>query len=601
MKKQQVPEQFFREQVEKYDGQLAQIKKQIRKVSTFRIVSFLFTILAIYLVAGHSFRAVGIVAVFGFSLFGFFVHRHLKLYQKKKQLGKLLEINRNELRLLFLDTSRQPEGLTFLDTDHPFAADLDVFGKRSLFQLLDRSATASGQQELARTLLYPEQDIENIRQRQETIAELAEKPHWRQAFQMQGDKNENDPESVAGLLRWAEEREKVFDKPGFRVLLILNPLLGLTDVLLISLGLLPVSSFLLFLVLPFAVLAPYQKKINKAYGLLGKKTSLLQQYARLFAKLEKSEFRSSIMTKAQKTLAEGHSSACRAVKKLSAISNAFDYRLNLLAGITLNLFFLWDILQSIRLERWKQRYHKEFPHWFDTLSHIDALCSLAGFAFQHPEGIYPTTLSDNFAVRGQNLKHPFILQEKCVGNPVDITGWGQFHIITGANMAGKSTYLRTVGINFLLAMTGAPVLADRFEFTPVRLFTGIKTSDSLQDGESYFFAELKRLKEIITRLEKGEKLFIILDEILRGTNSKDKQKGSKALLRQFVRLKASGIIATHDLALGELAEEFPENVVNKRFEVEIKNDRLQFDYRLKEGISRNLNATFLMKKMGITL
>ncbi len=601
MKKQQVPEQFFREQVEKYGGQLAEIKKQIRQVATFRIVSFLFTVLAIYLSAGHSLRAVGIVAVLGFSLFGIFVYRHLKLYQKKKQLDKLLEINKNELRLLFLNTSRQTEGLAFLDSDHPFAADLDVFGKRSLFQLLDRSATASGQQELTRILLSPEQDIENIRQRQEAIAELAEKPHWRQAFQMLGDKNQNDLESVAGLLRWAENGKKVFDKPGFRFLLVLNPLLGLTTILLISLRLLPFSSFLLFLILPFAVLAPYQKKINEAYDLLGRKASLLQQYARLFAKLEKSKFRSPIMTQAQKTLAEDNSSAFRAVQQLSAISNAFDYRLNLLAGIALNLFFLWDILQSIRLERWKQRYHKEFPHWFDTLSQIDALCSLAGFAFQHPEGIYPAILSGNFTVRGQNLKHPFILREKCVGNPVNITGWGQFHIITGANMAGKSTYLRTVGVNFLLAMTGAPVLADHFEFTPVRLFTGIKTSDSLQDGESYFFAELKRLKEIITRLEKGEKLFIILDEILRGTNSRDKQKGSKALLRQFVRLKASGIIATHDLALGELAEEFPENVVNKRFEVEIKNNRLQFDYRLKEGISQNLNATFLMKKMGITL
>lgn len=168
-------------------------------------------------------------------------------------------------------------------------------------------------------------------------------------------------------------------------------------------------------------------------------------------------------------------------------------------------------------------------------------------------------------------------------------------------MAGKSTYLRTVGVNMVLAMTGGPVLADRFTIKPVDLFTGIKTSDSLQDGESYFFAELKRLEMLIRQLESGDPVFIILDEILRGTNSADKQKGSKALISQLVKLGASGMIATHDLTLGELAAVFPENVANKRFEVEIEANELVFDYKLKEGISKNLNASFLMKKMGITM
>ena len=302
-----------------------------------------------------------------------------------------------------------------------------------------------------------------------------------------------------------------------------------------------------------------------------------------------------------KTLTEGEASAFGAVRKLSAISKAFDYRLNILIGIPLNIFFLWDILQSIRLEKWKNVYGDRLPLWFDTLAQVDELCSFAGFAFQHPEGVFPEIVTEGFHVKGKNLKHPFIDPVVCVGNPVNIDSWSRFHVITGANMAGKSTYLRTVGINYVLAMTGAPVLADSFVFTPVQLFTGIKTSDSLQDGESYFFAELKRLKEIIVRLEKDEKLFIILDEVLRGTNSKDKQKGSKALLRQFVRLGASGLIATHDLTLGELAADFPENVINKRFEVEIEHDQLQFDYQLKEGVAQNLNATFLMKKMGITM
>jgi DNA mismatch repair ATPase MutS len=233
------------------------------------------------------------------------------------------------------------------------------------------------------------------------------------------------------------------------------------------------------------------------------------------------------------------------------------------------------------------------------LADVDELNSLAGFAYAHQEATFPELSAAPFTLIAKDAKHPFIPPEKSVGNIINFTHWKEFQVITGANMAGKSTYLRTVGVNFLLAMTGAPVLAEKFIFTPVDLFTGIKTSDSLQDGESYFFAELKRLQFMIELLKQGKKMFVILDEILRGTNSQDKQKGSKALISQLISLGASGMIATHDLSLGELKKNFTENIENKRFEVEIENDELVFDYKLKDGVSQNLNASFLMEKMGI--
>lgn len=593
------PEQFFKQQVDRYEQQLMQIKRNIRQVASLRISIFLITLLGIYLTAGRTWAAVLSTAIVGFSLFGFFVYRHVRLYKQKNRIKKLLEINENELRLMVRNTSHQANDLEFLDDSHPFADDLDIFGKRSLFKLLDRSATRMGRERLALTLSYPLKQKEQIKKRQQAVTELSQMPLWRQEFQALGNPEEKN--TLSELLQWTKENNKTFNRPVFNILLVINPLLGISDVILISLGILPISSFMIFLLLPAIVMLPQLSKINQVYDLLSKKASLLGKYAALFQKTEEKKFHSDIMCEAAETLAEGNISAFKAVHRLSAISKAFDYRLNMLVGIFLNIFFLWDILQSIRLEKWKKQYSQLFPRWLNTLAQVDELCSLAGFAFHHTEGVFPEMSSKDFCIQGKNLKHPFIEQDVCVGNPVDIVGWGRFHIITGANMAGKSTYLRTVGVNFLLAMIGAPVLADSFVFTPVQLFTGIKTSDSLQDGESYFFAELKRLKDIIIRLEKGEKLFIILDEILRGTNSKDKQKGSKALLRQFVRLGASGLIATHDLALGDLAQDFPQNVINKRFEVETENDRLQFDYLLKEGISRNMNATFLMKKMGITL
>jgi DNA mismatch repair ATPase MutS len=198
------------------------------------------------------------------------------------------------------------------------------------------------------------------------------------------------------------------------------------------------------------------------------------------------------------------------------------------------------------------------------------------------------------------MGHPIIPKSNLVTNPVSSEGTGNFQIITGANMAGKSTYLRTVGVNLVLAMAGAPVSGKDFEFAPVNLMTSIRTSDSLVKNESYFYAELKHLQQIITKLERGERLFILLDEILKGTNSKDKQAGSIALMKKLLKYDACGLIATHDLALGDLEKECPDKITNKSFEVVIQNDKLVFDYKIKDGIARQMNATFLMEKMGIT-
>ena len=267
----------------------------------------------------------------------------------------------------------------------------------------------------------------------------------------------------------------------------------------------------------------------------------------------------------------------------------------------MNYFFLWDILQSRRLDRWRGIYKDYLEKWFETLSCFDALNSLACFSFNNPGFIFPEPVDTAFVLKAEDCGHPLILEDSRINNPIGLEGWKQFIIVTGANMAGKSTYLRTVAVNFILAMTGAPVCASKFVFSPAEIFTSIRTRDNLLQNESYFFAELKRLKAIIDELDSGTQLFIILDEILKGTNSKDKQMGSLALLKQLIRYNATGLIATHDLSLGSLIEEFPENIRNKRFEVEIENDNLVFDYTLKDGISRNLNATFLMKKMGITI
>jgi len=286
--------------------------------------------------------------------------------------------------------------------------------------------------------------------------------------------------------------------------------------------------------------------------------------------------------------------------KLHRILNAFDTRLNLLAGFFLNILFLWDIWQSKRLENWLSENSTFLSSWIDTIAFIDSLNCLANYHFNNPGTIFPEIVDNGPCIEGKDLGHPLIPVSQLVKNPVLISDSGQFHIVTGANMAGKSTYLRTVGITLILAMAGAPVIASVFRFSPVSLISSIRASDSLTKNESYFYAELKHLKRIVDRLEAGERLFILLDEILKGTNSKDKQSGSVAFVRKLLKFDGSGLIATHDLALGDLERDFPDHISNKSFEVVIKDDQLVFDYLLKDGVARQMNATFLMHKMGIT-
>jgi len=230
---------------------------------------------------------------------------------------------------------------------------------------------------------------------------------------------------------------------------------------------------------------------------------------------------------------------------------------------------------------------------------MDALNSLANLAHNYPDFVMPKPVDGEFFLKMQAGAHPLLDEKIRVDNDFTINGYSQIRIITGANMAGKSTFLRTIGVNMILAMAGSVVCAKEFEFTPLSLHTSIRTNDSLQKHESYFFAELKRLKSIINRLEKDEKLFVIVDEMLRGTNSKDKHLGSAALIKRLINLQASGLVATHDIELGKMTEDYPQNIENYRFEVDIKNEELYFDYKIKTGISQNLNAMFLMKKMGI--
>lgn len=595
------PRIFFEKQKKQFSDKLSQITQKIRRISFLRILVFLITVVGIYIFSGIHLYALIAIGVSGLGLFVFLVARHARLYRKKKWYKTLLELNKTELAILDHKTSGLPGGKEYADDKHPFTSDLDIFGEGSLFQLVDRSATSEGRLMLAGRFINPLKNVDELLNRQKAINELKEKPDWRQKFQASGKLAGGEKFSVQDFLNWAENGTATFNNMFYKIMLIVTPVTGFGVVYMIASGFWGFGTFLLFLILPFLLVGGKLAQINKIHQQVSRKTELLKGYEKLFRMIENESFSSPLLREMKDRISGEKKSAQKAAGNLSKITAAFDYRLNILVGFFLNIFFLWDIRQCIRLEKWKITNGRQMKIYFNILFSLDELASLAGFAFSYPDAVFPEFSEENFVLIAKDARHPLIKREISVGNDIDIRGWKSFQIITGANMAGKSTYLRMVGTLMVLAMTGAPVPAKKFTMTPVEIHTGIKTSDSLIEGESYFFAELKRLKEIITRLENGEKLFVLLDEILRGTNSIDKHKGSEGLLKQLIRLGASGMIATHDIALGELQNSFPGQIVNKCFEVDMKDDELLFDYKIRDGISQNTNATLLMKKMKITL
>jgi len=592
--------QNYRNAYLKYADEEKTLALKIKQYGLFRVVFFLPWVILIYLSTTWSWTSFGIIVIAGSVVFGWLVSRHARMHRRKLVLERLVRINKEQEKAMDWDYADLDDGAVYANPEHLYSYDLDLFGPGSLFQYINRTSTVPGKDRLAQLITNIEKSSDEIHSRQEAIKELSEMLEWRQDYRVHGLLVDENSDDVSGLVNWVGTKPE-FKSPVFHFMIMFFPLLNLAMFLASVFGYITFWQFLAYLVIPLGFAGIKHRKVNAKHNLLGRKFQVLKKYSRLFGMIEKYEFKSNRMIALQSVLISDKDSASKAIRQLSKITNAFDTRLNLLAGFLMNIFFLWDIRQSIRLERWQKKYRPNLASWFDVMAETDAFISLAGYAYNNPGYVFPQAdENDKFNFTAEQMGHPLIHADKRVCNDFTVNDWGRFTILTGANMAGKSTFLRTIGVNMVLASCGAPACAGSLTFNPVELITSIHTIDSLANNESYFYAELKRLKLIIDMLKEGKQVFIILDEILKGTNSKDKQAGSKALIKQLVSLKASGIIATHDLKLGDLEESFPENVRNSCFEIIIDKDKLEYDYKLKNGIARNMNASILMNRMGIT-
>lgn len=545
-------------------------------------------------------------AVFFFFTFvaGFyqFMKWHQNILQSAKHNEELARLNGLELSALNHDFSHFQNGAQFLEMEHPYALDLDLFGEHSLFQYINRTSTQIGRQRLAEYLENPSSS-ETIFARQAAIQELQGQIDWRQDFQAHGRETEDDPAHLQALLNWLKDLAFVKDNRWLKIALYLAPI-WFAAALALWLFYWPWQYFLLMLIPPAIILQRTVQRVNHTHLRTAHAEVMLSNYARLISQVENGEFQAPLLQELKAVFVQKDNNASKTISRLSYLISQLNVRFNAFA-ILLNIGGLWDLHWVYRLEKWREAQKDALPQWFAALQEFEVLSSFGNLAHNHPHWHYPTITTER-EITATEIGHPLISRDKVVTNDVEMPIQGHIKLITGSNMAGKSTFLRTLGINLVLGLSGSPVCASALRLPQLQVYTSMRTQDALHESTSSFYAELKRLKVIIEAVEAAAKgveqerpIFFLLDEILKGTNSVDRHTGAKALIHQLIEFKGGGLIATHDLELGALEAKAEGAIENLRIEVEIQNGELHFDYKLKKGVSQSFNATLLMQQMGI--
>ena len=535
-------------------------------------------------------------------LFLYFYIRNLDTKNDRKiaDASALKLVYEKEVAYQTGDYTKFDAGERYLQPTHPFTFDLDIFGQGSLFQRINRTISSGGSDYLAESLsgkwesLPTAELLKHIEQRVEAIGELAGNEPFLSQFKAQGAEKPIDTAAVKeafGSIH-ALQIPSYFGNPTFRTLLYAN-LVGFYLSIFLSIGnfvpaFLPLWWGIFNFFLATFCTHKYIKLVNEA---ISKLKDQVRGYVNMASLIEKQSFTAAHLCELKANL----SGAMASFGQLERILQKIDNRSNEIGIVLFNCFGLLDITIVRHFLRWQRTYEPITDQWIGASSVFDALVSMATFRLNEDEAQEATIIdSSGVSYKARSIYHPF-LGEKAVRNNFDIQNH-EYYIITGANMAGKSTFLRTLGVNYILAMNGLPVFAEEMHVSVFRLFTNMRTTDDLTHGISYFNAELLRLKQLIASLDPNVPSLIILDEILKGTNSLDKLNGSRLFLEYISERNVTGVIATHDLELSKLEDENPQRFHNYSFEIELGTD-VTYTYKIGRGVARNQNATFLLRQI----
>lgn len=533
--------------------------------------------------------------------FGWLVSKQSRFEKKRSFYENLRAVNDNEIQSIRSYQNFYPDGSEWQSDHHVYTSDLDIFGSGSLYKFVNRCATSIGNAKLADWFLHPAESP-TVRNRQAAVLEIASKFDWKIEFQAKLlGANKPGADQIGRLLQYLNlEKQQV--SSTLRMYVKILPWVFVP--LVVAAFFLPVLwiSVILLAITNLFIIQLTGGITEQTEILVAKIGVTLSAFSESFALIEKETWKSPLACQhVSKLRAEpGGPGISRQIKHLSVLTNRMNLGSVPLVGFIVKVSMLWNLKQIFAIENWKQANKLSIISAFEVIAEFEALLSLSGLKINHPEFNFPDIVDDqHYTLTTSSVGHPLIPVSMRVVNDYTLSNELKIDIVTGSNMAGKSTFLRTLGINTVLALCGAPVCAQSMRLTPMTVFSYMRIRDSLNENTSTFKAELDRLKLLLDVLKKEGKVYFLIDEMLRGTNSVDKYRGSKAVIEKLIAEKGVGIVATHDLQIAQMEKQYPDYVRNFYFDISVQGQEMQFDYKLKAGECKTFNATLLLQQLGI--
>ncbi len=590
------PHDEYSERLAMHRSDLEKGRKREAVYSNLRLVAFLSGLVIGWWVFGSR-QLGGFWMIPPIVIFIVLIVVHDRVIQQRLRSQRAVEFFEAGLaRLEDRWVGRGEGGEAFRDPHHPYAEDLDLFGRGSLFELLCTARTAKGQSILA-DWLKRAAPIDDVRERQQAVTELAPQLDLREDLALLGDevRSHVDPDA---LIRWGSQPERVGSRSTLQIIAaLLSSLTAASLTGWFALGWGPIP-FLLALVPQTLFAALLRSRIKPLIDAIEAPTRDLSLLRDLLARLEDLEPRAPRLKTLHANLSVEGRPPSKCISQLQRLVDRLDGRRNQFFA-PIAALLLWGTQLGLASESWRIRHGGKLGGWIETVAEIEALNALAGYAYENPDAAVPRLLDEGPRLEARALGHPLLPRMECVRNDLELGDPHRAFIVSGSNMSGKSTFLRAVGCNVVLALAGAPVRAEHLELSPFSVAAAIRVNDSLLEGTSQFYAEIKRLRKIVELCDAPRPVLYLLDEILHGTNSHDRKIGATAIVRGLVERDALGLVTTHDLALAEIADDTSGAIANVHFEDHLEDERIVFDYQLRAGIVEKSNALDLMRAIGL--
>lgn len=595
-------EETYNEIIKKLGSEKIKYKKWNNILSFLRLIAFFIALGCTYFLIVNTFSVFSLMSVIlSYILFIYLLIQYNNLDLKIKRTDYMIEINEKYIhRIEGKWIEFEDNGEEYLNVKHPYSSDLDIFGAKSLFQLINTTNTFIGRQKLVKYLENPLKDIKEIVKRQNAVKELGHKNGFCEELECEGMWSKKSKENPGKLFEYAENKNKLFKSELIKYMVFLLPIIFIGSTFVIFFNKLW-SIFFIVLLLFTIHLGLYAfafMKITPVLNLVYSFKNDIEAYVNILELIEKQEFKDEYLNELKTALFSEKKSVLKSVKELNKIVENISLRYNM-AFTPISIILMWDYQCLFSLEKWKKDYGNDIRQWIETIGEFESLSSLSVLCKLNPNWTFPSFYEEKCIISAKEMGHPLIDSEKRICNDVDMTN--SIFIITGSNMSGKTTFLRTIGINLVLSYAGAPVCAENFDCTIMDIFTSMRIEDDLNEGISTFYAELLRIKIIIEELNKKEPMIFLIDEIFRGTNSNDRIIGAKNVLKNLNKEWVIGGISTHDFELCDLEFDDKVRIKNYHFRESYTNNNIIFDYKLKRGRSNTTNAKYLMRMVGIEI